>query len=64
MRQVSVIKEMSNEELKAFVKEAGEDLEKAAETERNSEWHEACFAAVLMGTMEMNRRGIQMATVH
>jgi HEPN domain-containing protein len=59
-----MVKAMSDEELKANMKQAGEDLNLAASEEPESEWHQACFAAVLTYAQELSRRVIRMVATH
>jgi hypothetical protein len=39
-------------------------LQKPAAGQPNSEWHEACFAGVLIYAAEMQQRGLKIETVH
>jgi hypothetical protein len=55
---------LSDAELVSALKIAKEDLAKAAATQRNSEWHESCFAAVYLFADEMGKRGLKAETVH
>jgi HEPN domain-containing protein len=55
---------MSDDELRAFFDEAKADLTAAARDEPESEWHQSCFAAVMLAAMEAQARGIKLATVH
>ena len=57
---MEVIKAMTNDELIAYTQTAGEDLTEAANTQNNSPWHEACFAACVVLSQEMGRRGIRL----
>lgn len=53
-----VLASFSDEELHAQAMDCRNDLQKAAEEQPESEWHEACFAAMLIYAKEMNRRGL------
>jgi hypothetical protein len=55
---------LSNDELRAAFDEAKLDLTNASETEPNSEWHQACFAAVYVFAAEMSKRGLICHAVH
>lgn len=55
---------LSDGELKVALTEAHDDLMKAADEQPNSEWHGTCFAATLVYSQEMNRRGLKLATTH
>lgn len=52
------IASLTDAELKASAAIANVDLERAAASERDSAWHQACFAAVFMFAKELARRGI------
>jgi hypothetical protein len=39
-------------------RQAFSDLAEAARTQRNSEWHQACFAATIVYAEEMVKRGL------
>lgn len=56
--------DMSDSDLVAALDVAKTDLTQAAATQPESEWHQSCFAGVLMFCMEMQKRGINVATVH
>lgn len=60
MKDPNDVSTYSDKELKSAFDEAKIDLENAANTERNSEWHEACFAAVIILAQEIARRRIRM----
>lgn len=49
---------LTDEELRTAINEASDDLKKASKDEPESEWHEACFAAVILFSQEMSRRGL------
>jgi hypothetical protein len=55
---------LSNEQLMAAFKQAEADLAAVAADEPNSEWHQACFAGVLIYAQEMNKRGLRNAALH
>lgn len=44
--------------------EARDDLEEAAAQERESERHQACFAAVIVFGQEARRRGLKLGASH
>jgi len=46
----------TDEELSELLQQAKDDLEKITDRETNSEWHEACFSAVIMTSEEIQRR--------
>lgn len=50
---------LSDEELLGQTRQAAKALESAAETQTNSEWHAACFAATVLMARECNRRGLK-----
>lgn len=52
------IQGMSDQELMQWMDDAVEDCNEAAESAPNSEWHEACFAAVCLLVEEIARRGL------
>ena len=43
---------------------AVDDLQKASVEKPNSEWHEACFAAVIVFCNEINKRKINMPAMN
>lgn len=47
---------LTDTELAVCLKTAAADLEKAAEDDRDSEWHSACFAATIVYCQETDRR--------
>ena len=47
---------LSDDELADRLRVAVADLERAAEEENESEWHEACFAASVLYCQESDRR--------
>lgn len=53
---------LTDDELKAQMAAARDDLNKAAENHPDSEWHQACFAGALMLAGEMQKRGLNLAT--
>lgn len=57
-------KMLSDIELKQAFEEAKRDLEKAAQNEPESEWHQACFAGVMIYALEAAERGISFQTIH
>lgn len=58
------ISSLSDSELQASAKQGNEDCIEAANTERNSDWHDACFAACAVFSREMSRRGIDIRNLH
>lgn len=54
----------TDQQLIDLFNEAKLDLAKAAEDEPESEWHQACFAAVIMVSQEASKRGLKLTTVH
>lgn len=54
----------TDDELQLELATASRDLEVAAESEPNSEWHEACFAGCLLLAQEMSKRGIKINRLH
>jgi len=54
--EASAIKDFSDDELQAWIAMCKKDLLKAADSENNSEWHEACFCALALLAQEKNRR--------
>ena len=55
---------LSDAGLLVAAKEAQSDLEQAAREEPNSEWHQECFAGLVIYAAEMSARGLKLATVH
>ena len=55
---------LSNAEVVAKLDEAVKDCEEAAKAERNSEWHDACFAGVMVFGQEFLKRGIDLRVLH
>ena len=49
---------LSNDDLLRKLREAGADLELAATTQRDSDWHSECFAAAVVYSQEAGRRRI------
>ncbi|HEY5800338.1 MAG TPA: hypothetical protein VIT92_08955 [Burkholderiaceae bacterium] len=58
------LEDLSDESLLAACREAQDDLAEAANTEPNSEWHEACFAGLVVLTTEMTKRGLRISAPH
>lgn len=58
------LESLTNEELLAKLEEAKSDLAIAAATERDSDWHAACFAGVLTYALEVQERGIDTRTLN
>ncbi len=56
--------DMTDEQLKSALTEAKDDLMKASRQHLNSEWHQSCFAATLLFSDEMNKRGIRLTPLH
>jgi hypothetical protein len=59
--QRDMLANMSDAELMAATQEAIDDCGKA---ERNSPWHEACFAASVVFSQECSKRGIRLKPLH
>lgn len=57
-----MISSLTDVELKAALALAWSDLKNAADTQRDSEWHESCFAATYQLAQEMNKRKLLMDT--
>lgn len=53
------LKTLSNEDLLIRADTAHDDLHKAAEEDRDSEWHQQCFAGLFYYCTELNRRGLK-----
>jgi hypothetical protein len=58
------ISNLSREDLIAKFDQAKQDLEEAATSQRNSEWHHGCFAACLLLGDEMRRRNIDLRVLN
>lgn len=56
--------DLSDDELITQARTAHDDLAEAARTQRNSEWHETCFAGVMVFAGELTKRGLSLATKH
>lgn len=56
--------ELADTELVAAMNTARDDCAEAANTEPNSEWHEACFAACFLYGQEILRRGLDLRTLN
>lgn len=54
-----VMSSFTDDELRTQAIDCRNDLKKAAEYQPESEWHETCFAAMLIYAQEMNRRGLK-----
>lgn len=52
-----LLDDMTDFELLAWYDEAKKNLENVADKERDSEWHNTCFAALFVIRTEMNKRG-------
>lgn len=59
-----ILDDMDNDKLIAEFNEAKIACQLAAEQEKNSEWHESCFAAILVFVGEIEKRGIDLRTLH
>ena len=51
---------MNDDELTEWLERAEADLAKVAEEAPDSEWHERCFAAVVILVEEMSARGLRI----
>lgn len=58
------LESMTDEQILAAARIAADDCREAGNTERNSDWHECCFAAVVVLSGEMARRGISLNETH
>lgn len=58
------LSELSEEALKSAFKQAESDLAEAAAQQPNSEWHQSCFAGLLIYGGELAKRGIFLGTRH
>jgi hypothetical protein len=56
--------DLSDEELKAAFHVAYADCMEAGEKEKDSEWHQSCFAGLLTYSTELHKRGIVLGTKH
>ena len=54
---------LTDEQLLINFASARADLEDAATHQRESEWHEACFAGAVCYAMEAEKRGISLGDV-
>lgn len=54
----------SDDDLRTTFVEAKRDLEQAARDEPESEWHQGCFAAVILLSREMAARRLKLGTTH
>ena len=55
---------LTDRELLDALDVAKEDLQDAADTQQNSEWHGSCFAGVIVMAAEAQKRGISRVTKH
>lgn len=55
---------LTNLEVINFLNQAKDDLDDATRDQPESEWHQSCFAAVLVMSQEALRRGLRFGTVH
>lgn len=51
---------LSDAELERRIRVARDDLAEAANTEKDSEWHQACFAGFIAYAHEAKKRGIRI----
>lgn len=58
------LESMTDKHLVESLKIARDDLADASVDARNSEWHEACFAAFLTFSAEVIKRGIKIHMEH
>ena len=54
------LKSLTDEELRKLVDDAHKDTSEAGIKEKDSEWHQNCFAALLMCSYEMDERKIKI----
>ena len=59
-----LVAEMTDDELLCAASTARDDLAAAARDEPESEWHQGCFAAVMIYGIAMQERGLSLATKH
>lgn len=50
---------LNDDQLKMELEAAIQALKYVSENQPNSDWHESCFAAVIMFTTEMNKRKLK-----
>ena len=50
---------LSDNQVLELAEECNSDLLKASSDNPESEWHEACFAAMVLTAQEMNKRGLK-----
>lgn len=55
---------LTDDEVRVWAKTANEDCIEAGNSKKDSEWHVACFAACVVFSQEMTRRGITIRTLH
>lgn len=55
---------LNDTELVAAMEQAYADCEKAGQEEKESEWHQACFAGLMTYVFEIQKRGIVVGTRH
>lgn len=55
---------LNDTELVAAMEKARDDCEKAGAKEKESEWHQACFAGLMCYVFEAQKRGIVVGTRH
>ena len=58
------LKTLNNDQLIDALNKAAQDLEIAAEKEKDSEWHQACFAGLMTYALEADKRGLRAAKLH
>lgn len=58
------LNDLTDDELLAKYAQVKIDLEAASTDDRESEWHEACFAGALVIGMEALKRGLKLNKVH
>lgn len=59
-----MIQNWSNQKLREEFDIAVFALKDAAEKQNNSEWHQSCFAAVMVMAAEFSARGIKINAIH
>jgi hypothetical protein len=59
-----MVADLSDDELLSRAKIANDDCVEAANTRRNSEWHDACFAACVVFSEELSKRGLRLQPLH
>jgi hypothetical protein len=64
MSSKEYLSSLSDDELREHIVMAKVDLTVAAEDSPESEWHQACFAGLVMLAQEASKRGLTLASAH